>query len=130
MNLMTHNGTWTLVSSKTGDHRTVKVTTIKAGTSEYATRFAGKRKVSLLVGQNNENDYQQFGWVEENGNIRLCQKSQTPFYSTLADIVAHPEKWAGKVEYKVEGCCIKCNRKLTHPASIDAGIGPECSKQE
>lgn len=130
MNITTHNGTWTLVSGKTGAHRTVKVSTVKEGESEYAKKFAGKRKVSLLVGQDNENNYAQFGWVANDGNIQLCQKSQTPFFATLADIVAHPEHWAGKVEYKFEGRCIRCNRKLTNPASIDAGIGPECSSKE
>ncbi len=33
----------------------------------------------------------------------------------------------GTLEVRHEGSCGRCGRKLTVPASIDAGIGPECA---
>lgn len=36
--------------------------------------------------------------------------------------VGHP-----RVEFRHEGKCCRCGRPLTHPESIDSGIGPECA---
>ena len=38
--------------------------------------------------------------------------------------------WLGEgYELQLEGRCVVCNRKLTHPESIRLGIGPECGNR-
>ena len=44
-------------------------------------------------------------------------------------MLTDPKRWENTVEYRFEGKCRKCNRKLTNPDSIDNGIGPECAKK-
>lgn len=36
---------------------------------------------------------------------------------------------AGALKAKMEVRCMRCGRVLTHPESIQAGIGPECATQ-
>lgn len=49
--------------------------------------------------------------------------------SEIADEVAAVLDTLGKVEVWHEGKCCKCGRKLTVPASIASGIGPECASK-
>lgn len=119
--LRSHNGTITVQSLKTGEHRTFKVSTVRHGALE------GKRIVSMLVGADNENDYQGFGFVDDRG-ISVWQRKRTSFFETVANMLAFPDNWQDKARFLFEGRCRRCNRKLTHPESIDSGIGPECAK--
>lgn len=55
--IKTHNGKLTFHNSRTGEHRTFQVKTQDAD-----AKFApGERIVSLLVGNDNQNDYRGFG---------------------------------------------------------------------
>lgn len=119
----THNGCITIRSIRTGEHRTVKISTVQRG------KLEGKRIVSLLTGPDNESSYDGFGFVDGN-RITVWQRKRTAFFETLARMIESPDRFAGKAEYRAEGRCIRCNRKLTHPESIDSGIGPECAKRE
>lgn len=122
--IRTHNGKITIVSNRTGDHRTVKIATVKAG------KLAGKRIASLLIGPNNCLDYKGFGFVNTNGSITLwnsCKRDK--FFLVLAHMISAPEHYLEKAKFMFEGKCIICNKPLTHPLSIELGIGPECRKK-
>lgn len=126
------NGTLTIESPK-GGHRTFRITTSKA--------LGGKRVVALLTGSDNENDYTGFAFATDDG-VKVWRR----FLSTPNE---KPTKWeyfgamldrlVGGIEnpltldgytVKHERKCRRCNRKLTTPESIEAGIGPECIKKE
>ena len=96
--------------------------------------------VKMLTGPDNENSYSYLGKLNDfTGQVVLTAKSKLTAdsftYRLLNRILARI--WgddAASFEqhgYKVhhEGRCGKCGRKLTVPASVESGIGPECSKQ-
>lgn len=125
--LATHNGTWTIRSLKSGEHRTVRVHTQKPD-----AKFApGERIVSLLVGPDNESSYRGFGFVSAAGTVSLWKKHRnSKVFVWLALAIENPERFDGKCEFLFEGRCRVCNRKLTDPVSITTGIGPTCASRE
>jgi Family of unknown function (DUF6011) len=122
--LGTHNATITLVNPATGNHRTFRVSTVKKGPLQ------GKRIVELLVGSNNEADYQGFGFVYEDGTIHTWRKYTGTVFQKYGDLLDRPVYWQNRgVQYMAEARCIKCSRKLTNPESLRTGVGPECAKK-
>jgi hypothetical protein len=120
--ILTHNGTWTLKSPKTGDHRTFKVSTVQKG------NLKDKRVISLLIGQDNETDYLGFGFVREDGTVAVWNKHRGTQFDKFADLFDRETYWRNRgVEFMAETVCRKCNRKLTDPVSIETGIGPICA---
>jgi hypothetical protein len=123
------NAVFTVESDVTGAHRTYKIRKTKP-----SPRFPKPAcMVFLLVGANNETDYEYIGMVDENtGFFRLTGKSKRNENSP--DVVIF--KWVmqgvfngmvlrgGKIHH--EGKCGCCGRTLTVPESIKRGIGPEC----
>jgi hypothetical protein len=123
--IATHNGTFTVTSIKTGEHRTFRVKTQKPD----ANFAPGSRVISLLVGPNNEGDYKGFGFVGDNGQIYLWGKYKTPTFQAykrmLENMAGHIE--AGNIDVLSATKCRVCNHKLTDPVSIETGIGPICA---
>lgn len=123
--LSTHNGKVTIVNPATGNWRTFRIRTQKPG--QWAE---GKRVVGLLTGPQNTSDYQNFGFLE-GGQIRVWKRYQGTDFETYAKMLMHPSQFIEKgAEYMVEGHCIRCNRLLTVPSSIESGIGPVCAGME
>lgn len=147
--LSVHNGTYTVQNEKRG-HFTVKLHTVRKG------NLAGKRLLSLLVGPNNETDFKAVAfWDDEKRQVYVWQKHKGPESRTVIDGYewqklgwsAYEQKlaiWAdlairGTTEERhgfwyshdyrllLEGRCVVCNKKLTTPESIQAGIGPVCA---
>lgn len=143
-----HNGTYT-VSHPTQGHFTIKLWTGQKGD------FTGKRILSLLTGPNNETDFKGVAfWNDERKIAHVWRRFKGARSSFPIDGYhwqkdggwsAYEQKLAiwcclavrGSSSYwRAEGyslllesrCCI-CNRKLTHPESIEAGIGPECARR-
>jgi hypothetical protein len=123
------NGAITITSPK-GGHRTFQVKTKKAD-AKFA---AGKRVLSLLNGPDNTSSYVGFAFVEED-KVRVWAKKQAQgpwvaygkmVLSLCRDGEASPFHAKG-YRVMVEKRCMKCNRKLTHPESIESGLGPECA---
>lgn len=129
------NGFITVKNTGTGAHRTFQIRTQKAD-----ARFApGERIVSLLTGRDNTSDYQSFGFVKADGWIILWKKKNTPVFQGLAKALRLAAKALAsdqdtfetpKAVYTVELSkrCIRCNRQLTTPVSLERGYGPECAK--
>jgi hypothetical protein len=121
------DGTYTLVY-KDGSHFTFKISTPKRG------NLRDKQIVSYLSGSDNENDYQGFGFVNTNGTIALWKRfvgtkmsERAGHLTTLFTMPARLEQ-AGLDYALTAGRCRRCNLKLTVPASIHRGYGPECIK--
>jgi len=125
--IATHNGTYTVLSKATGEHRTFRIRTQR----ENAEFAAGERIVALLVGSDNEHDYQSFGFVKDDGRIVVWKRHRGGMFDKLARMLEHlgEHEQAGRVEVYLEGRCRRCNRRLTHPESIRSGIGPECGRR-
>lgn len=132
------NGSHTLQNTRTGQHRTFLIKTIQQG------KLKGKRVVALLTGPDNTADYTRFAFVGDDGRIHVWRKfrgqnkrSAWDWYAIMLEMVViqHRPQWQengqqyGPYEHLLEGRCARCNRKLTHPDSAKAGIGPECASR-
>jgi len=125
-NIATHNGRITMRNPATGNHRTFQIRTQPAD-SEFAP---GERVVALMNGSDNENSYQGFGFVKDNGWIILWKRyRQSGTYQAYTRMLREPAHYAEKhdIDYLYEGRCRVCNRTLTNPESIESGIGPVCA---
>lgn len=123
------HGAFTLVSRKTGERRTFRVS------QPADARPFGPYFLRMLSGPDNESDYRYVGaFWKRNGRI-VFSPAPRPGMEAAKAIGA----WlaaalgAGKVselaEFWHEGRCGKCGRLLTDPESIARGIGPVCCGQ-
>jgi hypothetical protein len=120
------NGTYTLVFPS-GEHRTFRVRT------ERKNAFRGRRTIGLLIGPDNTDEYESFAFVNDDG-IGVWQRFRSgPFspskqqqYAAILWDLTHGEELDG-YELRVAKRCMRCNRLLTTPESIEIGFGPECA---
>lgn len=128
------NGCFTILSSKTGKHRTFRI------------KMANQSKVrwvSLLTGQNNTRDYKSFAVVSNDWTrifvfhkYRATDRTQKPtLYETYACMLecmltGKDDGYYEKMGYSISGSrgCARCGRELTQPESIRTGLGPECRR--
>lgn len=133
------NGTYTITNKTTGEYRTFRIRTQGAD----STFAPGKRVIGMLTGPDNTRDYTGFGFIVEDPlpdgevltYVKVWKAKQTPTwmgYVKLVNLVLIlKDSYAlGKYEVLEECRCIRCNRKLTTPESIKAGIGPICAGRE
>ena len=91
--------------------------------------MAGGVASSLLTGPNNENDYEGFGFVKDDGRIILWRRArESRFFQSVAKMLEQPDFYADRygIECATERRCLRCFRLLTDPVSLAAGLGPEC----
>lgn len=120
MNFRTHNGTMTIRSRVTGEHRTLRCST------EMWEDGKPHRVVGLLIGPDNTHDYLAFAFAGFDG-IRVWPRyADNKVYQWLAKAAAHPEDYTNQAEFLEEGRCRRCNRLLTNPESIASGLGDVC----
>lgn len=117
---------FTLVSKQTGNRKTFKVSKAKDSDDLF---FA-----SLLTGQSNETDYQYIGFIKRPQLGLVAGKKGHPSHPAFVALdwaLRHFETghMPEQLEFWHEGCCARCGRALTDPASIQRGFGPECSKK-
>ena len=126
------NGRFTLRNKTTGEHRTFQIRTQK----QDAKFAAGKRIIGLLDGPDNTASYRSFGFVNNNGIVvwkkfrGMMKISAFDMFARMLWQIATTGKLVtpkGEYELMVEKRCLRCNRVLTHPESLDLGIGPECA---
>jgi len=118
--------TVTLVSEKTGTRFTYRVSAAPEGDTFF---------VALLSGPDNTADYSYLGRVAR-GVFWAGRKTPRPgdVAPGAPSAVAFAWAWKALVRGTVpaglqiwhEGRCGRCARKLTVPASIASGFGPEC----
>jgi hypothetical protein len=126
------NATFTIVSKVTGTRFTFKINESDQGRDLFF--------VALMNGPDNMGNFAYLGtlrheyapgtsWTWLHGRkskISADAPSAKAFAWLWANLKAN--KLPDTVEFFHEGKCCKCGRKLTVPASILSGIGPECSK--
>jgi len=121
------NATITVRSGSTGSRFTFKVRTPKNAKSPIWF-------VSLLTGSDNENNYEYFGQIRQNGSFDHGRKSRITNDSTGAKafrwlwnmVQANRSDVLDQADVWHEGQCGRCGRKLTVPESVSSGFGPEC----
>lgn len=121
------NGIFT-IKSPTGEHKTFRVHTWKQKEGESKPT----RSIGLLVGENNTSNYNDFAFV--NGNKIIVWKkhrgTQLEKFATLIQDMLFGTHYKNKgMEILITKNCMRCNRTLTTPQSIQDGIGPECKQK-
>jgi Family of unknown function (DUF6011) len=114
--------TLTLKSLVTEKHYTFRVNKAKKGEVWF---------VQVLT---DGDQYVYMGILRGDGpSFMLTKKSkfteEAPAYKAFkffADHLIGAKHLPDKLEVRHEGACGRCARPLTHPLSIDRGIGPEC----
>jgi hypothetical protein len=119
-------GTYTAVFAD-GSHTTLRVK--KHWVEEEAK--AGVKVIQYLSGDDNESSYTGFAFLRGT-RVNVWRKfadqirRDDRLVRALKIVLADPAK-AGE-EYALESNnCFRCGRKLTVPASIHRGLGPECA---
>ena len=126
------NATFTVQNDKTGEYRTYKIRRKEA--NERFPGYGPTYFVSLMTGPDNENSFTYIGLLnEQTGAVRLTGKSKLTEDSAAVRGVRWTlnKVWTNQpipsfIQVRHEGKCGCCGRKLTTPASLDRGIGPEC----
>jgi len=116
----------TLVSAKTGTRFSYRIT----ATDDRSAYFVG-----VLTGPDNTTDYQYLGRIAR-GIFWLGRKNPKPGDIGKDAPSARAFDWTWRqlakrqlpeaLEVWHEGRCGRCGRKLTVPASVALGFGPEC----
>ena len=120
------NATITLVSRRTEARFTYKISVSDDGNCHF---------VNVLSGPDNNRDYQYLGriardvfWIGRKvprpGEIKRDAPSAKAFDWAWRHLVRG--ELPDSLEVWHEGSCGRCGRKLTVPASIASGFGPEC----
>lgn len=114
-----YDGDYTL--EREDHHRTFRIR-VQDADDEFKP---GQQIVSYLSGPDNENDYTRFGHLF-NGRLYIWRKFQgnTTLVADAQALMADPASALAAAR------CFSCHRKLTVPASVHAGYGPECIKQQ
>ena len=70
---------------------------------------------------NNVNVWRKFRGSED-------RPSESEFYAVILERLFAGHTEFARRTYRLEGekTCLRCNRRLTTPESIEAGIGPKC----
>jgi hypothetical protein len=112
------DGIYTIESAE--GHRTLRLRTQEAD-AEFAP---GQQVIEFLSGPDNERDYTGFGFIK-GGQLKRWKRFATnaALLRDAETLLADPSG-ALKVAH-----CARCHRKLTVPSSINAMVGPECSKK-
>jgi hypothetical protein len=124
----THNCVVTVTNPETGNHRTLRIRTMKQD-SKFAP---GERVAELLVGPDNTSDYKGFGFVLPSGQIQLWKKNaDSPAFRWYAKFLSDMDSFVEQgFQVQYQGSCRRCSRPLTDPESISSGIGPTCAGLE
>lgn len=105
-------------------HRTFRLRTQGAG-EDFAP---GRQVIAYLSGSDNDSDYTGFGFVEstERGYVVRVWKRFKGNHALVRDA----SLFLGAPDAALQSAhCFRCHRTLTVPASIHAGLGPECAKK-
>lgn len=141
--ILAGNATFTIESEKTGRHLTYKVQAAKGSNDRYF--------VKLLGGPDNENSFYYIGMIVEDtfrspvagAQAGVVSRLGWKFILTRASRVTDETTSVKALRYVLgalnrkqmpamtkvwhSGKCGRCGRRLTVPASLERGIGPECA---
>jgi len=119
------SATYTVVLDDEGDYLTLAL-------KEWKSKGDGTRALKMLVGPNNDADYQFVGGVNPDGSVWLTSRFKVD--GRLADAVgklamgSEDDLAQGRHAFALlSGTCARCGRTLTVPSSLYAGLGPDCA---
>ena len=119
---MINDGTYTVVYNS-GEYRTLRV-----------KDWNDKTIIGYLSGQDNENDFTYVGFLTESNTVNFWKKigltkslKWLQRFERAVQIIAGNPSEAGLAYALKSSRCYRCNRKLTVPASIHQGLGPDCA---
>lgn len=120
------DATYTVVSSD-GSYRTFRFDTRTEGD------LKGKTVISYLSGPDNSTDFQGCAFYDRtNGRVGVWRRYQdnmgNEIQRAVGTIAGNPAEAGLSYAMKSNRCCL-CGRKLTVPASLHAGMGPECASK-
>lgn len=132
--ILAGNALFTLKSNRTGDHFTFKVVRVGRWLGEKWVAAEPKRwQVQVLIGRDNSKDYRRIGVIHEDldfvriggigSSASLSVRGFDWFWTKLR--LGSVDKLS-QAQFSHAGRCGRCGRLLTHPDSIQSGIGPEC----
>lgn len=116
----------TLRSLKSGVHYTFKTTASEDGRVFFVKALVATDKYEY-IGAVNASD-RSFMRITKKSRMTADSKPVAAFNFMLAHVVKGDEI-PETLEIRHEGTCGRCGRTLTHPDSIDRGIGLECIKR-
>lgn len=121
----------TLTSERTNHHFTYR---IKQCVDKETREVKDLWFVSILIdGNADEGRFDYIGVVREDRSFALTKKSTADEDSVCVKAFRYFWKYllqdriAPQLQVQHEGKCGRCGRTLTHPESIESGIGPECA---
>lgn len=129
--LLAGKATITLKNSASGNHFTY---TIKRAKDRNSGEPANTWFVSVLSGPDNTNNYRYAGTFFSDMRLVTTQRSKisadAPSFRVFRTVLTQlfNNILDPAIEIWHEGACCKCGRKLTHPESLETGMGPECIK--
>ena len=90
----------------------------------------GELLLSYLTGPDNDNDYTRFGHLDaRSGQVRIWKKHQgNAVLAEAVKVLVGDPKAAAQAYARQSGNCARCGRTLTVPASLNAGLGPDCAQ--
>ena len=124
--LFAGNSILTFKNNGTGKHFTFKVKKAKEGDLYF---------VSFLSGPDNDHNYRYLGIISNKKYFKLTKASKVgqesvvyKAFSWIFDKLSSNVLFPNDLEIWHSGVCGRCGRTLTHPESIETGIGPVCQK--
>lgn len=121
-------GTFTVVNPD-GSYETIKIEEVK---NEGSGLF-GKIIASHISGPDNGTDFQGFAFVTEDGQVRVWKRFEGIDQRWVRAVLivlrgSTEDRLDAREAYALRSSrCSRCGRKLTVPASIHRGMGPECA---
>lgn len=131
--LLAGDARFTVLNTKTGNRFTYRVTEAPAREG-YAPRKSPLFFVKVLTSSDNEDGYSYLGLLRDKTVYEHGKKSRISADAPSATVFAW--FWDKVVRHQLpaciqvwhEGSCLRCNRTLTDPVSVERAIGPDCWK--
>ena len=116
-----------------GEYVTLRVVQPETG------QLAGKRILQFLAGPDNETNFAGLGFVSDSGQVSVWGRfksaaalpnSKISRYLEAYQIARKGDQGKYTEAYAtISGRCSHCHRKLTVPASLRRGLGPDCAEK-
>lgn len=112
----------TLQSERTGSHFTYRVRKAKEGETYFVSVLSGAedyRYMGILIGER----------LTFRHTFKAKVTADSPSFRGFAYFWNHVSgsRMPPHMKVRHEGQCGRCGRPLTHPDSVDRGIGPDCA---
>lgn len=127
------DGIYTVVLDETGTYRTLRFKAVDAEAQRKYNVPEGTQIISYLSGDDNDNSYTGFAYAFGT-KLQVWRKfGKAAELQVAARFMLEADK-AARADYGhayalQSGRCYRCNRRLTVPASIHRGLGPDCAEK-